>query len=65
MLRLVYPADTIRLEQSSDPKTVILTFVTSDKFAVSFSLGKDQMAAISKAALLPEEAIERAMPSIN
>jgi hypothetical protein len=65
MLRLVYPADTIRLEQSSDPKTVILTFVTTDKFAVSFSLSKEQMSAISKAALLPEEATARTMPSFN
>ncbi|WP_020174971.1 hypothetical protein [Methyloferula stellata] len=42
-LRLVYPAENIRIELSSDLKTVIVTFATPDGFEVSFSLTLQQM----------------------
>jgi hypothetical protein len=42
-LRLVYPAETARLEGSLDPDIFILTFVTPDGFAVSFSLTAEQL----------------------
>jgi hypothetical protein len=45
-LRLVFPADLIRVERSSDPKTFILTLATPDAFEVSFSLSGQQMAAL-------------------
>jgi hypothetical protein len=42
-LRLVYPAENIRIEVCSDLKTVIVTFATPDGFEVSFSLTLQQM----------------------
>jgi hypothetical protein len=42
-LRLVFPAELIRVERSFDPKTFILTLTTPDAFEVSFSLSKQQM----------------------
>jgi hypothetical protein len=49
-LRLVYPAENIRIELSSDPKAVIVTFVTPDGFEVSFGLTRQQM-TVFKAAM--------------
>jgi hypothetical protein len=42
-LRLVYPAKKISIEQSSDPKTLIVTLATLDGFEVSFGLSRQQM----------------------
>ncbi|WP_088344616.1 MULTISPECIES: hypothetical protein [Rhodomicrobium] len=42
-LRLVYPAQTLRIEQASDGTTFIVTMETSDGFSVSFGLGEKQM----------------------
>jgi len=49
-LRLVYPAENIRIEHSSDPKTVIVTLATPDGFEVSFGLTRPQMTVFSAAA---------------
>lgn len=46
-LRLVYPADQIRVEQSSDPKTIIVTLATTDGFEVSFGLAPQQIMDLS------------------
>lgn len=48
-LRLVYPADMVRIEQASDPGKLILTLATPDGFEVSFALGEPQMNAIGAA----------------
>jgi hypothetical protein len=48
-LRLVYPADVIRIERSFDPKTYILTLTTPDAFEVSFSLTGQQMEVLREA----------------
>jgi hypothetical protein len=42
-LRLVYPTEIVRVEGSSDPNIFIVTFVTPDGFAVSFSLSAEQL----------------------
>jgi hypothetical protein len=49
-LRLVYPASAVRIERSSDPKLAIATFVTPDRFEVSFSLTGEQIKAFRDAA---------------
>jgi hypothetical protein len=46
-LRLVYPAEAVRIERSPDPNTFIMTSVTPDGFAVSFSLSR-QLHALSE-----------------
>jgi hypothetical protein len=46
-LRLVYPAEVVRIEGSRDPNTFILTLATPDGFAVSFSLSGQQLDALS------------------
>jgi hypothetical protein len=46
-LRLVYPAEMVRIEGSRDPNTFILTLATPDGFAVSFSLSGQQLDALS------------------
>ncbi len=46
-LRLVYPAENIRIELSSDPKTLIVTLTTPDGFEVSFGLTRQQMTLFS------------------
>jgi hypothetical protein len=48
-IRLVYSLDTIKIERSSDPKTAIVTFATSDGFEVSFSTSREQMATFEDA----------------
>ncbi len=48
-LRLVYPANEIRIEQSHDPHVAILTFTSPDGFEVSFAVGWWQMAVFSDA----------------
>jgi hypothetical protein len=50
-LRLVYPAETVRLEGSPDPNTFIMTLMTSDGFDVSFSLSRRQLRALGKATI--------------
>jgi hypothetical protein len=50
-LRLAYPADAVRIERSPDASTFILTLVTPDGFAVSFSLTKQQLRALSESGL--------------
>lgn len=50
-LRLVYPADVVRIERSPDPNTFILTLATPDGFAVSFSLSGQQLDALSEASM--------------
>lgn len=57
-LRLVYPADDIRIERSSDPETVIVTIATPDGFEVSFGLTRQQMTAFDAAA----DAVEHGDP---
>jgi hypothetical protein len=47
-LRLVYPAEVVRIERSPDPDTFIMTSVTPDGFAVSFSLSRQQLRALSE-----------------
>jgi hypothetical protein len=42
-LRLVYPADKISIEHSSDPRTIIVTLATPDGFEVSFGLTRQQL----------------------
>jgi hypothetical protein len=49
-LRLVYPAGRVSIEQSSDPRTIIVTLATRDGFEVSFGLTRQQMAALDAAA---------------
>jgi hypothetical protein len=50
-LRLVYPAEAVRIERSPDPNTFIMTLVTPDGFAVSFSLSKQQLRALSESGM--------------
>jgi hypothetical protein len=50
-LRLVYPADAVRIERSPDRNTFIMTLVTPDGFAVSFSLSKQQLRALSESGM--------------
>jgi hypothetical protein len=47
-LRLVYPAEVVRIEGSRDPNTFILTLTTPDGFAVSFSLSGQQLDAFER-----------------
>jgi hypothetical protein len=47
-LRLVFPAEVVRIEGSRDPNTFILTLATPDGFAVSFSLSGQQLDALSE-----------------
>jgi hypothetical protein len=60
-LRLVYPADNIRIEQSSDPKSVIVTLATPDGFEVSFGLTQQQMMAFNAAVEREGADIKRAI----
>ncbi len=60
-LRLVYPADKISIEQSSDPRTIIVTLATPDGFEVSFGLTRQQMTVFGAAV----EAVERGGPDIQ
>lgn len=50
-LRLVYPADAVHIEKSPDPNTFIMTSVTPDGFAVSFSLSRQQLHALSESGM--------------
>ena len=50
-LRLVYPAEAVRIERSPDPNTFIVTFATPDGFAVSFSLSGQQLRALSESGM--------------
>jgi hypothetical protein len=50
-LRLVYPAEAVRFETSPDPNTFIMTLVTPDGFAVSFSLSRQQLRELSEAGM--------------
>jgi hypothetical protein len=50
-LRLVYPADAVRIERSPDANTFIMTLVTPDGFAVSFSLSRQQLRALSESGM--------------
>ncbi len=45
-LRYVFPLGTWSLEQSTDPKTVMMTLKTPDGFGVCFSLKREQSDAI-------------------
>jgi hypothetical protein len=49
-LRLVYPADKVRIERSFAAKTAIVTLTTPDGFEVSFGLTEQWMNAFSDAA---------------
>ncbi|QRG06609.1 hypothetical protein EZH22_27410 [Xanthobacter dioxanivorans] len=48
-LRLVYPAHMVRVEQASDPSTLILTLATPDGFEVSFALGGSHLRTLAAA----------------
>jgi hypothetical protein len=50
-LRLVYPAEAVRIERSPDPDTFIMTSVTPEGFAVSFSLSRQQLRALSESGM--------------
>ena len=50
-LRLVYPAETVRIERSPDPNIFIATLVTPDGFAVSFSFSGQQLRALSESGM--------------
>jgi hypothetical protein len=50
-LRLVYPAGAVRIERAPDPNTFIMTSVTPDGFAVSFSLSRQQLRALSESGM--------------
>jgi hypothetical protein len=50
-LRLAYPADAVHIERSPDPNTFIMTLVTPDGFAVSFSLSRQQLRALSESGM--------------
>jgi hypothetical protein len=50
-LRLVYPAEAMRIERSPDLNTFIITLATPDGFAVSFSLSGQQLRALSEAGM--------------
>jgi hypothetical protein len=60
-LRLVYPADKLSIEQSSDPRTIIVTLATPDGFEVSFGLTRQQLTVFDAAV----EALERGGPDIQ
>jgi hypothetical protein len=46
---LAYPADMVRVERASDPKTFVLTLTRSDGFEVSFSLTGEQLSTLGEA----------------
>jgi hypothetical protein len=48
-LRLVYPADMVRVERCPDPGTFIMTLTTPDGFGVSFSVTGQQLGALGRA----------------
>ncbi|MFG1203097.1 hypothetical protein V5F29_11965 [Xanthobacter aminoxidans] len=48
-LRLVYPAHMVRVEQASEPSTLILTLATPDGFEVSFALGGRHLQTLAAA----------------
>jgi hypothetical protein len=50
-LRLVYPAESVRIERSPDPNAFIMTLTTADGFAVSFSLSRQQLDALGEASM--------------
>jgi hypothetical protein len=50
-LRLVYPAEAVHIERSPDPNTFIMTSVIPDEFAVSFSLSRQQVRALSESGM--------------
>jgi hypothetical protein len=54
-LRLVYPVDNLRIEQSSEPNTVIVTLTTMDGFEASYGLTRQQMTDFEAVA----DAVER------
>jgi hypothetical protein len=60
-LRLVYPADKLSIEQSSDPRTIIVTLATPDGFEVSFGFTRQQLTVFDAAV----EALERGGPDIQ
>ena len=46
-LRLVYPAEDVRVEWTRIPDEFIISFTTPDGFAVSFSLTEEQMSVLA------------------
>jgi hypothetical protein len=46
---VAYPADMVRVERASDPKTFIVTLTRSDGFEVSFSLTGQQLNTLGEA----------------
>jgi hypothetical protein len=46
---IAYPADTVRVERASEPKTFIVTLTSSDGFEVSFSLTGQQLNTLGEA----------------
>jgi hypothetical protein len=46
---VAYPADVVRVERASDPKTFILTLTRCDGFEVSFSLTGQQLSTLGEA----------------
>jgi hypothetical protein len=65
-LRLVYAADNVRVEQSSDAKTAIVTLTTPDGFEVSFGLTEQQMKALVDAAgVVGRRSVDINLPTFN
>jgi hypothetical protein len=46
---VAYPADMVRVERASDPKTFIVTLTRADGFEVSFSLTGQQLSTLGEA----------------
>lgn len=65
--RLVYPAKDIRIEQSSDPRTLIVTFATADGFEISLGITPRQLECFNQAAseVECEDAVGRIVTDIN
>ncbi|MFG1344173.1 hypothetical protein V5F59_04715 [Xanthobacter autotrophicus DSM 431] len=64
-LRLVYPAHMVRIEQASDPSTLILTLATPDGFEVSFALGGRHLKTLAAAHASLERRPEGAAVAFN
>jgi hypothetical protein len=58
-LRIVYPADRLRLEQGDVAGILILTLTTPDGFEVSFGVRAGDLVQVQRAAGSPDPAAER------
>lgn len=56
--RLVFPVDRWNLEKAGGSDLLILTFLTPDHFRVSFSVSREELAAIAETAIAGVESID-------